>query len=195
MRKIKALDNKTVIPDGFSTMLGTNIIDGGVSKFRKLYDEVGGSLITLLDSYATGDFDHIASETSSKKFQDIGHILYKHATTARSARDFEKYRLAFASVLQGLQQSVIQYGLLTIGQHNLEQCQEKSSILDDMDKLKAYLESKKMQYGLFGEQTVTPIQAILKPQYARYKELYGLPDNMIFDPDKMAAILIELGLT
>ena len=70
---------------------------------------------------------------------------------------------------------------------------EDSIILHDIDKLTEYL--KKIQEGVyFTEVSVKSTLATIKPRYAAYHKLYGIPPNLAYDPEKMLAIDKELGL-
>ena len=63
---------------------------------------------------------------------------------------------------------------------------EKSKILDNLDLLRAYLESLRGVRSLFGTFNITTVLAKIKPQYARYIELYGFPESGVFDPIHLA---------
>ena len=68
-----------------------------------------------------------------------------------------------------------------------------SIILHDVDKLNEYL--KQVQEGLyFTEISVKSTMATIKPRYATYHKLYGVPNNLEYDPEKMLAIDKDLGL-
>ena len=162
------------------------------NKFIELYNSVGTLLLELLTSYADGDFADVSQKLSLEIFNDISTKLYNQITTSNTHKDVERFRVLFTYVLQGLQQSVYQYGTLLNTISQLETCTAKNEILDDMDKLRAYLES--LQKGhIFPQQNLPVMKAVLKPKYAKYLELYGMPETMIFDPDKLAQIALELG--
>jgi hypothetical protein len=50
--------------------------------------------------------------------------------------------------------------------------------------LRVYLE--RAVRSLFGTFNITSMLAKVKPQYARYIELYGFPESSVFDPLKLA---------
>lgn len=59
-----------------------------------------------------------------------------------------------------------------------------SIILNDIDKLKDYL--KKLQDSIyFTDISVKSTLATIKPRYALYHKLYGIPPNLAYEPEKM----------
>jgi hypothetical protein len=87
--------------------------------------------------------------------------------------------------LTGLYQAVLQYHSYTEVKNNYEVALEKSKILDNLDMLRVYLESLRGVRSLFGTFNITSMLAKVKPQYARYIELYGF-ESSVFDPLKLA---------
>jgi hypothetical protein len=65
--------------------------------------------------------------------------------------------------------------------------------LNDSVKLNEYIEDLKKSYFITSV-NVESKYAMLKPQYKKYIELYGLPDNLDFDPDKLSAILNDINM-
>lgn len=103
--------------------------------------------------------------------------------------DDVSYKMLYSSVeysLTGLYQAVLQYHSYTEVKHNYEVALEKSKILDNLDMLRVYLESLRGVRSLFGSFNITSMLAKVKPQYARYIELYGFPESSVFDPIKLA---------
>jgi hypothetical protein len=76
---------------------------------------------------------------------------------------------------------------------NSETWRQDSLILHDPDKLKEFIDNLNKSFKLidFGIRAPT---AILKQQYAMYHQLYGVPDNLNYDPELMKPILESLGL-
>ena len=71
------------------------------------------------------------------------------------------------------------------------QWKEDSIILHNNDLLNEYIQ--KLQKNMYiAEIAVTSSLATIKPRYARYFELYGIPENLEFDPEKMLQIDLEL---
>ena len=91
-----------------------------------------------------------------------------------------------------MQKSIFQNEELTTTQSQLVTAQEKAAILDDMAKLREYLENKQSQIFFADVSTQLTTMAVLKPQYQRYIDLYGMPDGLIFESQKMAEIIQDL---
>ena len=72
---------------------------------------------------------------------------------------------------------------------------EKASILDDIEKLKEYINSLKKNMSLFPDIDITIVQAHIKSEYAEYIKLYGYPVGGVFDMDKLGEILIRMNIT
>jgi len=71
------------------------------------------------------------------------------------------------------------------------QWQDDSKILHNADLLNEYIQ--KLQKNMYiAEIVVTSSKATIKPRYARYFELYGIPENLEFDPEKMLQIDLAL---
>ena len=66
------------------------------------------------------------------------------------------------------------------------------SILYDNEKLTKFLENNARTTTLFTLTLDTTTAPTLKPQYIRYVQLYGIPDNGIFDSEKLAPIVAEM---
>lgn len=105
-----------------------------------------------------------------------------------------KLRELLKNIYEGLQQSVIQNATLLNTIEQLEKCKERSSILDNTDKLKEHIEKINASYRLFDIPNIKSIAAKLKPEYAKYIELYGYPEGSVFDTDKLNDIRIELNI-
>jgi hypothetical protein len=74
-----------------------------------------------------------------------------------------------------------------------EDWKKDSEILNNAEKLREYVENLRKTISLFklGIQSI-PVQ--LKQQYVIYHNLYGIPNNLEYDPKLMTPILEELGL-
>lgn len=70
--------------------------------------------------------------------------------------------------------------------------QDDSKILNNTDLLNEYIQKLKSNYTIIDDLTVTSTKATVKPRYARYFALYGIPENLEFDPEKMLQIDLEL---
>lgn len=163
-------------------------------KLSKTFDALLKSLKSLVDNYANAQFENLDKLYDENK-DIIGNELLTiknnmgTSVFKRSIRNFMK------QTFEGIQQSVIQYSNLINTLGKLDRCQEKSNILDDPEKLKEYLEEKNKSRNIFEIDAFEIVKATLKPEYARYVELYGFPESAIFDTDKLTKIKNELDIT
>jgi len=74
------------------------------------------------------------------------------------------------------------------------QWQDDSKILHNADLLNEYIQKLKSNHKVLDDLTVTSMKATVKPRYARYFEMYGIPENLEFDPEKLLQIDLELSL-
>ena len=70
---------------------------------------------------------------------------------------------------------------------------EDSRILQDTTLLQEYIKNLEKTKTII-EIKVDAMKATVKPRYARYFELYGIPENLDFDPEKLLQIDLELSL-
>ena len=54
------------------------------------------------------------------------------------------------------------------------------------------LSKRRGGFKLFGEQSATAMAVTLKPEYAIYFTVYGVPNYGAFDPDKLATINAQI---
>ena len=81
------------------------------------------------------------------------------------------------------------YDLLT----NSSRWKEDSRILQDTTLLQEYIKNLQKTTTII-ELKVDAMKACVKPRYARYFEMYGIPENLEFDPEKLLQIDLELSL-
>jgi hypothetical protein len=73
--------------------------------------------------------------------------------------------------------------------------QGDSIILNDVNKLQAYLDDLNRSMNIFGTITVGSIEkAVIKEPYNTYHTLYGIPTNLDYDPEKLFNIKQSLNL-
>jgi hypothetical protein len=167
---------------------------GGDSEelMKQLYNSVGVQLKELLTSYSLGRFRELADTLTIEKFNQFSTNIANQSKPTQVY--YELTRLLFSKTLDGLMQCVLQYTDLLDTALKLEKCQEKSSILDDNDKLRDYINKLQQQRYLFDVKPLTIIETTIKPEYAEYIKLYGFPENCVFDSNLLAQIIKNLGL-
>jgi hypothetical protein len=138
------------------------------------------------------------------RFKEVSTILnrnyYKYLSVKLSKLVYANYpiyeqlRKSIRYSLEGLNKAVEQYGILMNCEKMCDKLGEKAAILDDMNKLKEYVNGLKGATSIFPDLNITAPLAKIKPEYAEYIKLYGYPAGGIFDMDKLGAILISMDL-
>jgi hypothetical protein len=197
--KIKTIfdDNRHIINKTLYTQNDNNnkttknpiIINEDIYKVLATYSEI---IQNLLFEFSLGNFQQVSNilnrkyyEYLSKKISIISYIDYPI---------YEQLRRSIQKSLQGLYKALEQYGVLKNTQNVLVSTKEKASILDDMNKLKEYINRLKGSRQIFPDLIISAPLATIKPEYAEYIKLYGYPQGGIFDMDKLGAILISIEL-
>ena len=171
-----------------------------LSKLRQIQEnnpnaEVGDAIKSV--AAANGEVNQVAAVDESmtrQHFQYVADILtqdyYNTMSTTLSDMtqnaniypQYEAIRIEITRAFEGLRQCVYQYATLldTQAKYAIDE-----SILNDMEKLKIYLEGKRGM-SIFPDCDVTVGYATLKPIYAMYVELFGFPEGCVFEVDKLA---------
>jgi hypothetical protein len=134
----------------------------------------------------------VASSLTSDHFIQLSSELYKLKSILPITSDYEVIRKIIVMALEALMQMInkqIEYNTL---QNSYNVLSEKAGILDDITKLKEYITilTTNTSMELIPEVTVNAPPIGLKPEIAAYIELYGYPTDGMFDPDKLAAIVV-----
>jgi len=108
--------------------------------------------------------------------------------------NFEKYKETFYAILDGIQQA---QNLKTTNneQHaTILDLQEQADILTDIDKLKEYINTHYtgQKAVLFEIDTELNVGPVIYPHYLEYIKRHGLPENSVWESEKMAIIILEL---
>jgi hypothetical protein len=149
---------------------------------------------TLLNQYAQAEFYTVANILTQTVYQKMSVELNALAMNSSKYANYETLRLGTVSALEGLYQSILQYATLVDTEYQLEKALEYKVILNDPVKLNEYIEKLKGRRYLFNPEPVTVTAATVKPEYLQYIKLYGYPKGGVFDMDKLARILKDLGM-
>lgn len=146
----------------------------------------------LLYEYSLGNISVVADILTLETYQQISIELNKLSLKGNQYSYYEQLRKNYTYAIAGLYQSIIQYSERESCKNTIEQLREKLSILDDPQKLRDYiLRFKSNNY--FPDTSLKIIKAEIKPEYLEYIKLYGYPESNVFDPDKLAEIILSLG--
>lgn len=148
----------------------------------------------LLNMFAEGKYTDLVSKLSTANYINVSKLIYDIRLDPNVYPNYETLRTTIALSFQQLYQSFNIHAQEADCTATIEALRKKEAILDNLTLLKEYLlemQSKINTYA-FEEQKVSAPLAILKPEYAKYIQLYGYPKNMVFDTDKLAAIVASM---
>ena len=144
-------------------------------------------------NYASGAFDIIKSQLNQTLYNNYSIGLY----TARKPLNatYEKVRKFINTNLEGLLQSINLYNINTNVNAQLDAYKIIANKFNDPNELLAQLNMLRGSISLFPDQHITVIPVEIKPQYLAYIKTYGYPENGIWDPDLLGAIIMSIGPT
>lgn len=176
-----------------------NTLQFNLGQYEVLNNKIISTIKELLIQYSTSDFEGLKKSLPVEFYNSLSTVLYDNGSFNNISVDYEYnpilftvYKKAFHRVLEGLQQSISLHNKWVDSTIELNHAINRAEILDDMNKLKKYLEDK--QSALFFADVKTQLKemAVLKPQYQRYIDKYGVPEGLIFESEKMAIVIQEL---
>jgi len=149
----------------------------------------------LLSLYASSNFIDLGNILNFDYYNEISVMLYDIRLDPNIYPTYESVRITISKSFEELYQSYAMYGNLLNDKAKITQLQAKVSILDNLDKLKEYIIDMQKSGNLINNVNITAPLALVKPEYAEYIILYGLPPNLIFDTDKLSQIIEKLKIT
>jgi len=103
--------------------------------------------------------------------------------------DGEIVRRSIVNALSTLYSGLSVYKDYALLEQTNEQLRDRANILDDMERLKEYLEQLSSQaMALLGSHDITMSSANVNEEYILYIKEYGYPLNGVFDPEKLGII-------
>ena len=144
-------------------------------------------------NYASGAFDTIKTQLTQIIYNNYSAGLY----TARKPLNatYEKIRKVILMNLEGLLQSINLYNVNTDVTHQRDSYKITADKFNDASELIAQLNMLRGSISLFPEQHITVIPVQIKIEYLTYIQTYGYPENGIWDPDLLGAIIMSIGPT
>lgn len=176
---------------GTSTGTGTGTGDGGCAEIEAL---MSSSVVTdiseISKNYASGAFDLIKTQLNQTLYNNYSLGLY----TARKPLNatYEKVRKFINTNLEGLLQSINLHNTNTSVSAERDAYKLIADKFNDPNELLAQLNMLRGSVSLFPEQHITVIPVQIKPEYLIYIQTYGYPENGIWDPDLLGAIIMSI---
>ena len=171
---------------------------GGGGADSSIYDTLANSapfkeIQRLSTQFANGSLPTLKNQLTPELYTTLSTTL---ATLALpNYATYTKIYTQEQTTLMMLSQAVAQYNALLDAQATIQTNEECCAILNDMDRLMAYISGLRRQMSIFPDQEIQVIKAEIKPEYLRYIQLYGVPENLAWDPEKLAyaVSLVESG--
>ena len=145
-------------------------------QLKQLYNNVGVQLESLLTNYAHGNFDKIKEDLDNNVFENLAVALYNEKNDELEYYEF--IRLLLVRSLEGIKQSIIL---------NTDQTEKIEKLLSELNQIKNPIKNT----FISASSTLDTIATIRK-EYKQYIELYGIPENGVFDTDKLAEIIKKM---
>lgn len=142
-------------------------------------------------NYASGAFNLIKTQLNQTLYNNYSLGLY----TARKPLNatYEKVRKFINTNLEGLLQSVNLHNTNTTVTSERDAYKIIADKFNDPNELLAQLNMLRGSVSLFPDQHITVIPVQIKPEYLIYIQTYGYPENGIWDPDLLGAIIMSIG--
>jgi len=142
-------------------------------------------------NYASGAFNLIKTQLNQTLYNNYSLGLY----TARKPLNatYEKVRKFINTNLEGLLQSINLHNTNTSVTAERDTYKIIADKFNDPNELLAQLNMLRGSLSLFPEQHITVIPVQIKPEYLIYIQTYGYPENGIWDPDLLGAIIASIG--
>jgi hypothetical protein len=188
------ITNATSVGSGTGTGTGTGTGDGGCPEIEAL---MSSSVVTdiseISKNYASGAFELIKNQLNQSLYNNYSLGLY----TARKPLNatYEKVRKFINTNLEGLLQSINLYNTNTSVTSERNAYKIIADKFNDPNELLAQLNMLRGSISLFPDQHITVIPVQIKPEYLAYIHTYGYPENGIWDPDLLGAIIMSIGPT
>jgi hypothetical protein len=144
-------------------------------------------------NYASGAFNLIKSQLNQTLYNNYSLGLYNARKPLNAT--YEKVRKFINTNLEGLLQSINLYNTNTSVTSERDAYKIIADKFNDPNELLAQLNMLRGSISLFPDQHITVIPVQIKPEYLIYIQTYGYPENGIWDPDLLGAILASIGPT
>jgi hypothetical protein len=175
-----------------ASSVGTGTGDGGCAEIEALMSSaVVTDISEISKNYSSGAFSLIKTQLNQTLYNNYSLGLY----TARKPLNatYEKVRKFINTNLEGLLQSINLHNTNTTVTSERDAYKIIADKFNDPNELLAQLNMLRSSVSLFPDQHIIPVQ--IKPEYLIYIQTYGYPENGIWDPDLLGAIIASIGPT
>jgi hypothetical protein len=144
-------------------------------------------------NYSAGAFETIKAQLTQMIYNNYSVGLYAARKPLNAT--YEKIRKVILTNLEGLLQSINLYNVNRDVTYQRDAYKITADKFNNAEELIAQLNMLRGGISLFPEQHITVIPVQIKPEYLAYIKTYGYPENGIWDPDLLGAILTSIGPT
>lgn len=164
-----------------------------VDRLKKLMFAIETYLAKYIE-YLSGNISELPKNLNVNIVSRLSSIFFSLKVPSLNSTIYEEYRLFTTSIISSFQN--INTFVLNCQEKTalLEAALEKASILDDINKLQEFIKNLKRKFMLIPEQTISLPMATIKEPYNTYIKMYGFPENMLWEPDKLAFVIELLKL-
>jgi hypothetical protein len=142
------------------------------------------------NNYSAGAFDLIKTELDQTLYNNYSLGLYNSKKPLNTT--YEKVRKFINTNLEGLLQSINLYNTNTDVTSQRDAYKLIADKFNDPNELLSQLNMLRNSVSLFPDQYITVIPVEIKPEYLAYIKTYGYPENGIWDPDLLGAIIASI---
>lgn len=194
--------NKNVLFEKAKLADGSNFTNPAVEGLDKLelYKTLKltvKQLSEVFQLYLANDITQLTELLTPEYYNILSTRLYSLKKSKAKYPEFEVIRETFTETLTGLNVALMRNSELANIKSERDQYKDSYDILNDRPRLEEYLETLKTQYtSVFGDvkDVKLSVSVGINPEYKEYIRVHGLPNNGIFEPDKLGEIIIRLGL-
>ena len=171
---------------------GSSTGNGGCAEIEALMSStVVTDIGEISKNYASGAFNLIKTQLNQTLYNNYSLGLYIARKPLNAT--YEKVRNFINRTLEGLLQSINLHNTITSVSAEKDAYKLIADKFNDPNELLAQLNMLRNSVSLFPDQHITVIPVQIKPEYLIYIQTYGFPENGIWDPDLLGAIIMSIG--
>jgi hypothetical protein len=141
--------------------------------------------LSIYIPYLKGDLEALSSNINDSIIQSLTNSLFLLKQPKLVSTVYEQYRLFAISLIPIFKNIILQIASYKNLQNQLDDALAKAKILDNMTLLQEYVNSLKSNFNLIPDQTISVPKALIKEPYKTYIDLFGFPEKMAWDSERL----------
>jgi len=156
-----------------------------------LISETVSTIMSYYSDLANGNFEALSTELTGEKFTQLSKELFNFKSGLAINSDYETIRRIIVTSFEALMRMVTTNIAYLELQNNYEVVFNRSKILDNIELLKEYIDNlnNSTNLSIVPEISIAAPIIELRPEIQAYIDKYGLPEDGVFNPDKLAELL------